>query len=539
MRDSPTLGTLASNYCVINPLTVPPEASTTLPTITQGNLYIKGSGSYDVSGFSSFPMTSGKWYCEFTCVNPSNDTNFAAVGIAYNYPYKGRTYGILYSPSGNKRVNDTSSAYGATWSTNDVIGIAVDATNNTVTYYKNGASQGAISYSPTTSSIYICCYDVNHGTPLEGSFNFGQQPFAQSVPSGYSALNTYNLSTPTIGATSATQANKYFDATLFTGTSSSPLVVNNAGSFKPDFVWVKRRSSTGDHALWDSIRGISSLLQSDTTNAEYTDSANHGLNSFNSNGFTLGLDTGSSSSTNSNGSTYVGWQWQAGQGSSSSNTNGSITSTVSVNASAGFSVVSWVHSSTTSTIGHGLSVAPTFIILKSRTTAYNWDVGCTSIGWGNRLNLNSTAAAFSPAFWNSTAPTSTVFTYAGSGASNGDNMIAYCWTPIAGFSAFGSYTGNGSTDGPFVYTGFKPRYILIKRSDSTSSWYIVDTAINTYNEALKTNYANLSNAEGTNANFCDFLSNGFKMRESGVAVNGGTYIYAAFAENSFKYALAR
>ena len=187
-----------------------------------------------------------------------------------------------------------------------------------------------------------------------------------------------------------------------------------------------------------------------------------------------------------------------------------------------------------------MGVAPQFIILKSRTTAYNWDVGCNSIGWGNRLNLNTTDAAYSPAFWNSTAPTSTVFTYAGSGATNGDNMVAYCFTPIAGYSAFGSYTGNGSTDGTFVYTGFRPRFIMRKRTDTTAYWVVFDTARNTYNVVGEDLYPNDSLA-GSNDFTMDILSNGFKIRGSGSNINasGGTYIYACFAESPFKYANAR
>jgi hypothetical protein len=325
------------------------------------------------------------------------------------------------------------------------------------------------------------------------------------------------------------------DATLFTGTGATQSITNTAG-FKPDLVWIKSRSAATDNKLTDSVRGTTKALISNSGNAETTDT--QGLTAFGSGGFTVGTNT----DYNNLSATYVGWQWQAGQGSSSSNTSGSTTSTVSVNATAGFSIATYTGTGANATVGHGLGVAPQVVIAKARSAAGNWLVYTAAVGNTSTLRLSSTAAADANiGYWNNTSPTSSVFTL-GAGAdpnANGATCVAYCWSQIAGFSAFGSYTGNGSADGPFVYTGFRPRWIMIKRSDSTSSWYIIDTSINPYNEEKTTLYANLSNAEGTNANFLDGLSNGFKMRESGVAVDGGTYIYMAFAENPFKNALAR
>ncbi len=330
----------------------------------------------------------------------------------------------------------------------------------------------------------------------------------------------------------------FMNATLYTGNGGNLTVTNGAAgqSFQPDFVWTKSRSNgSTNHLLEDVIRGPKNSLLSNGTNTELA----RGINAFLSNGFSFNDD--GAGDGNVSGQTYVAWQWKAG-GTAVTNTAGSITSQVSANTTSGFSVVTWVHSSTTSTIGHGLGVAPQFIILKSRTTAYNWDVGCNSIGWANRLILNSTGATTS-GFWNSTAPTSTVFTYAGSGATNGDNMVAYCFTPIAGYSAFGSYTGNGSTDGPFVYTGFRPRFILLKSTSSGNNWEIFDSARNPYNQAdlllLPSSSAAESGAYGSY--YIDFVSNGFKIRGSGGGFNasGETMIYATFAENPFKYANAR
>ena len=330
------------------------------------------------------------------------------------------------------------------------------------------------------------------------------------------------------------------DATTYSGNSSGASVVNAAG-FKPDLVWMKSRNAARNHELVDSVRGTAYTLFSNLTNAEASDTR---ISSFNSNGFTY---TTNSNSANT-GDTDVAWQWQAGQGTTSSNTSGSITSTVSVNATAGFSVVTYTGNSTAgATVGHGLGVAPSFIIVKCRNFATEWYVKATAISGAsnNALKLQSTDAVTSAFnYWNSTAPTSTVFTLGNDGGVNGAaNYVAYCWTPITGFSAFGSYTGNGSTNGPFVYVGFRPKFVIIKRTDASDNWYTFDSARSGYNYANDALSPNLSDAEysGLTYNFIDLLSNGFKMRDTyaGRNASGGTYIYAAFAENPFKNALAR
>jgi hypothetical protein len=283
-------------------------------------------------------------------------------------------------------------------------------------------------------------------------------------------------------------------------------------------------------------------LVSNSNAAETTDT--QGLTAFNTNGFTVGTDT----NYNNLSATYVAWQWQAGQGSTSSNTNGTITSTVSVNASAGFSVVTWTaNASANQSIGHGLGVAPKFVIVKDRTTSNNWNVWFTGFTADEYLQLNTTAAkgSFSTLWYQ--VPTSSVFYVGTSGTAanyqNGDGYVAYCWTPIAGYSAFGSYTGNGSSDGTFVYTGFRSRFMMTKRTDTTGNWVIHDTARNTYNVADLALYPNLSAAEdsGASGRPFDILSNGFKARATEIDINasGGTYIYACFSENPFKNALAR
>jgi hypothetical protein len=300
---------------------------------------------------------------------------------------------------------------------------------------------------------------------------------------------------------------------------------------------------TSSNVLTDAVRGVNSQLSSNLTNAQATQT--DVVTAFNSNGFTI---AGTDSDTGTSGNTYIGWQWKAGT-TSASNTNGSITSTVSAGATQGFSVVTYTGTGANATVGHGLGVAPQMIIVKCRSNAStNFTVYHTSIGNTGYIYLNLTNLAVTgySGFWNNTSPTSSVFSLGsdvdgyvnGSGRTN----VAYCFAPIAGYSAFGSYTGNASTDGPFVYTGFKPKFLMIKRTDTTNSWVIQDTSRSTYNVSQNNIYAESSGAEASYAaELTDILSNGFKQRGTGVSMNGSgsTYIYIAFAENPFKYANAR
>ena len=321
---------------------------------------------------------------------------------------------------------------------------------------------------------------------------------------------------------------QYMQAITYTGTGSTQTI--NVG-FQPDLVWIKQRNGTAYHALFDSVRGATKVIQSNTTTAEQTFST--ALTAFTSNGFT----TGSSTDTNQSGQSYVAWCWKAGT-TSASNTDGTITSTVSVGATQGFSVVTYT--STTGTVGHGLGVAPSMIIMKPTNNTDQWTVGHVGLpSWNYGLALNATSAQdANSGFWNNTAPTSTVFSQGS--WNSGFTKVAYCFAAVAGYSAFGSYTGNGSADGPFVYTGFRPKYVLIKRTDTTDNWLMEDTSRSTYNQTAASLYPNLSNAEDT-GNPLDILSNGFKSRSASTTFNAssGTYIYACFAENPLKYALAR
>jgi len=332
-------------------------------------------------------------------------------------------------------------------------------------------------------------------------------------------------------------------ATTYTGTGAAASISNavNGVSFQPDWVWIKSRNNVTNHSLTDSVRGVTKIVFSNSSNAESTFAG--GLSSFDSGGFSLatGGDVGFSAS----GYTYVGWQWKAG-GTAVSNTSGSITSSVSPNTTAGFSVVTYTGTGSAATVGHGLGVAPSMIIVKRLNSAVNWSVYNANIGNTNYLQLNSTVNSTAQGannWWNSTNPTSTVFsigTIADTNASGG-TYVAYCFAAVAGYSAFGSYTGNGSTDGPFIYTGFRPRWIMWKRTDTTSSWSMHDTSRDPSNISTNNLFADTTGAEDTGDNIIDLLSNGFKLRNTFARANasGGTYIYMTFAENPFKYANAR
>jgi hypothetical protein len=287
--------------------------------------------------------------------------------------------------------------------------------------------------------------------------------------------------------------------------------------------------------LIDAVLGGNKLLQSNTTSAELT------LTSpltFNSDGFVSTTDT------HTNGYTYVAWNWKA-NGAGVTNTDGSITSTVSVNTTSGFSIVTYNGTGANATVGHGLGVAPKMIIVKQRNGTFTWRVYHASLANTQVLYLSATdAATTETTAWNSTTPSSTVFSVGTGSGTNGNTntYVAYCFAPVAGYSAAFSYTGNGSADGPFVFCNFRPSFILLKRTDTTGNWILLDNRRYEYNSAVSPRelYANLSNAEA-DSNAADILSNGFKLRVTFSSYNasGGTYIGIAFAENPFQYSLAR
>jgi hypothetical protein len=531
MTDVPTLtSATTSNFAVLNPLYNYPA-----PQLSNGNLTTSNSATAVTGALSTIGVTSGKWYFEATNTTTVNQsTSIGIVDSTFNFN-AGAAYiidGTTYRITGNPTF--------ASYTNGDTIGVAFDADASTISFYKNGTLQGTGNYGYLTNGTPVFPYVyIRDDATGAWNANFGQRPFAYTPPTGFVALNTFNLPTPTIGATASTQANKYFDINLWTGNASARSITNSG--FKPAFVWAKSRSNVPDNVLNDSNRGAGLTLISNSTNAEVNEGTS-GLTSFDTSGFSIG---GSSGGWNTNGYTYVGWQWRGSDSTAVTNTAGSITSTVSANTSAGFSVITYDGIASAGTVGHGLGVAPKMIIVKRRSAVDPWVVWHTSLANTEYLYLNSTAGkATNTTYWNSTFPTSSVFSL---GLTNDVNAtsstyVAYVFSEIAGYSKFGSYTGNGSADGTFVYTGFRPRFIMLKRSDTAGpDWYMLDTARDPFNAMRYVLFANKANAEADFTQVIDDLSNGFKLRLSDADFNasGGTYIYMAFAENPFKYSLAR
>jgi hypothetical protein len=321
---------------------------------------------------------------------------------------------------------------------------------------------------------------------------------------------------------------EYFNTKLYTGTSATNSVTGVG--FQPDFVWIKDRDRVTYHFLFNAISGATNWLATNTTGAEQTFADT--LTSFNSDGFTLGTNG------DVNGSPYnfVGWSWKA-NGAGVSNTDGSITSTVSASTTSGFSIVSFTGTGAVPvTVGHGLGVVPEVLIIKNRTNAYNWAVYHKELGNTGGLFLNTTSAFTTNAdLFNNTSPTNLVVTFSNSTLTNqgSANHIMYAFNSVKGFSKFGSYTGNSSTNGTFVYTGFKPAFVLLKATTNTNEWWLYDNKRNSFNPEFNRLAPNNSTAEYTTPNTMDFLSNGFKLRDPDDAWNatGNTYIYMAFAEN--------
>ena len=324
-----------------------------------------------------------------------------------------------------------------------------------------------------------------------------------------------------------------FQAVLWTGDSADDRSITNTGNanLQPDVVWIKNRNSTQNHYLYDSTRGANvQLLPADT--AGETTVADR-MQAFQTDGFQVG----SSSEVNYNSYTYIGWQWKATAGTTASNGNGSITSTVQANTTAGFSIVKWTGTGSAATIGHGLGVTPQMIIVKNLDKSSQWAVYHYKVGNTKYLALNDAdAEATYSGYWNDTSPTTTVFSVGSDGdvsGGNGEEVISYCFAPIKGYSKIGNYTGNGNADGPFVYTGFKPAWI-IKKGTGSGDWHISDNKQNSFNAFDNALRPNVTNGTET-GNTLDFLSNGFKIRNTGGSwnSNGSTYIYMAFAQNPF------
>jgi hypothetical protein len=526
MLDTPTL-----NFPTFNPLNVDAY------TLSDGNLNTGAAGDAGaVSTFAIDVTDSDGFYFE---VSSSTAATYPDIGLQdadalalagattisdYNtgrYTYQGNT--------GNFNDQGSTSSYGTTYTTN-TIGVLVQSGN--LYFSKDGIIQnsGTAAKTGLTGMMYArVSYSAGSGTHANFTVNFGQSAFAHDPGGTYKAWNTANLATPSI-----TDGSAYFNPVLFTGNSGVAFSVTGVG-FQPDFVWGKPRSYADNHRLMDVVRGSTKQLISNATNAEFTQA--QGITSFDSDGFTVGTHNGLNTGTN----TYVAWNWLADNTTGSSNTDGSITSTASVNTTAGFSILTYTGNATVgATVGHGLGIAPKVVIVKSRSNAENWVVGHDSMGWTKAIYLNSTSAPFTlDIYWNNTAPTSSVVELHDHPVTNGNSYtyVMYAFAEIPGYSSFGSYTGNGSTNGTFVYTGFKPAFVILKRTNATQEWQVYDTQRDSYNVADHKLEPNSSSAESTSAinNNLDFLSNGFKLRQAngGMNASGSTYIYMAFAENPF------
>ena len=567
MLDVPTLyadgGNGRGNYAVLNPLWRLGSAGQATPS--NGNLTASSLGNNILASTIPLPST-GKWYMEFTLTTGQ----YADYGIASSSGLGGGSstgvYGAYYNGSNLFLANGAGGTSDGNQAniTSDIGLIAVDVDNNKMwigrtrsgtTVWMGGGSPSA-GTSPSFSAsggggVYATTFNAQtFNNPFVASgagadvwnVNFGQRPFTNTPPTGFVALNTQNLPEPTIS-----NGANYMAATTYTGTGSALTIANTVGSasFQPDFVWLKARSAATNNRLYDSVRGANLVLSSNTTDAESTPGGTGGVTAFNSNGFSLG----SAGADNASAVTFIGWQWNAG-GSTVTNTDGTISAQVRANPTAGFSIVTYnAVASGASTVGHGLGVAPMLVINKGLDAlGSDWLTYHVSLAATTFLNLRTTAAAATNAAVYPSAPSSTVVNL-GTGMISGNygtRQLLYCFAEVAGYSAFGSYTGNGSADGPFVYLGFRPRWLMIKRSSTASvtyGWQMYDTSRQPANTASSDPnlWADTSAAEGTGNYTFDLLSNGFKLRSSGVNENasGNTYIYAAFAENPFKLSLAR
>jgi len=527
-----------ANFCTWNPLRV----NTTAALSSVGNLLATMNTNNQAAIAGTIDVVSGKWYWEvlinqnaaFVGVTVSTYNGYANItGIDGSLHYYASN-GNIYEGTGGASTN---TAYGATSGDGDVIGVALNMDDRTIAFYKNGTLLAAAVSLPHTGVGYTPSFSTGtSGAVVTGMANFGQFPWRYDPPSGFIALSTGNLAEPPISNLAAEKPEDYFNTVLYTGNGGTQSITGVG--FQPDLVWIKERSQSNDHVLIDAVRGIDRRLESNNTDAEVTMSPVNLLTSLDSDGFSLG----SNGNANENTETYVAWCWKAG-GTAVENTDGSITSTVSANTESGFSIVSYTGTGGSGpneeTVGHGLNSAPEFFLVKCRSNSYVWWGGVTFIdGSMDVLQLQSTIAK---ADSTNNVPTSSIFNAGGTSLNgNGETYIAYCFHSVEGFSKFGTYTGNGSTDGPFVYTGFRPALVIAKQTDASRDWIIKDNQRPTYNPASSSLYPNLSNSAGSGEDI-DLLSNGFKIRTTNGKFNisGGTYVYMAFAEQPLKYSSAR
>lgn len=582
-----------NNYATWNKLFKGGEQSSSIyanSTLSEGNLTVSvPTNSYMGS---TFRPTSGKWYAEIRVKTMGTTNGEIGWGWLQATTYSGNTAhagvankwgGYYHGYSTNHiRLYDETSQLGSninlTISAGSILQLAWDIDNGkgwigiNNTWYRTNATDGNPSagtnetFTFTTDEARNLQVYIANGTSTDvHTVNFGQDStfgglisaggnadangegdFAYAPPTGFLACCSANLPDTTLSPNKGEQADDHFNTVLFNGTGSSPLSVTGVG-FKPDFLWLKRRdnATNGNHLLYDSSRGGTNALRANTNGAE--SQFGDMVITFASDGFSF---TGTDGLNNSSSYSNVAWSWKANGGTTSSNGDGSITSTVQANTKAGFSIVLWNgEGDSQATVGHGLGAVPKVIIPKNRDAAGNWHmyhVGTDASApedYGILLNATN-ARSDDSGFHNDTAPTSSVFTV-GTYNNFNNNYVAYCFAEIDGYSRFGRYTGNGSTDGTFVFTGFRPAFLLYKNT-SSGNWIMDDNKTQTFNPDSNYLVANSADAEGdtttnTAGHVFDMLSNGFKFRNTNSDRNasGVVYIYMAFAEAPFKFANAR
>jgi hypothetical protein len=540
-----------SGYATLNPTVGATQlGGSTAPTYSDGNTKVSFNGAAPAAG--TIGVISGKWYFEVLVNSAASTNNSTGFGIrnglnagAYT-DFTGYFRGVRHNNSGNLTYStsgDTGTSAGSVMAAGEVYGIAYDVDNNFFGLYKNGVVLASSSSSSLSGGTW---FPYAFGDSASGShtFNFGQKPFKFPPPAGFQPLTLANTPRPTI-----VRPDQYVGVTTYTGNGAARSI--NVG-FKPDFVWIKSRTpSAYNHRLLDTVRGATKELYSSETTEETTQSQS--LTSFNRDGFSLGT----LAQVNENNTSFVAWAWKAGGNSNTFNVNdvgyatasaagltaGTITPTgASVNTKSGFSIITYTISSASSSIStfsHGLNNTPSFAIFKVRNANDTWTVYHSGISnpTSNWLTLNATdAAGGNTSTFSASNTTFGIRETRLVGTGSSGNVVAYLWAEIPGFSKFGSYTGNGSADGPFCWTGMRPRWVMIKRTDSSTNadWRIFDTSRDAYNVSQNILYANLSDANDTGAGaIFDILSNGFKMRNTyaGLNASAGTYIYAAWAES--------
>ena len=533
-----------NNFATLSPLLTDTRSSA---SFTEGNLTVTtGSGSGNIG--CSMGVKTGKWYAEFKCTAKSSVHFMIGVATIKGFDGERQTnesqnggYGLAYlggdsSPAGNKMTDGGgSSAYGAAYNTGDIIGVALDMDNNTVNFAKNNSYQGSLSISTTKGDIFTFCMGGGQsGATQTFEANFGANAFTYTPPTGFKSLCSNNLSPE---SSYIIEPQKHFNTLTYIGDGSSSNEVTGL-QFKPDLVWIKSRSATTEHILQDSVRGAY-VFTSITTGAEGATGGGW-VKNMNESGFITDVN----GPINTNTATYVAWCWKAG-GAAVANNDGSISSQVSVNRKAGFSIVTYTGTGSSTTVGHGLGVKPDWIIIKCRSNNDNWMVYHNQANGGSSpedeyFELNATGGDInSTIMLNDTAPTSTVVTIGSDNSVNGSSRtyVMYCWNEIPGYSKFGGFTGNGNADGVYVNLGFRPAWLMLKRADGASEWNIYDINRNVGEQPLAREIrANRNYTESgyDAARYVDFLSNGFKMRTSDADHNasGGRYIYMAFADQT-------